>query len=94
MRVKLPLWIRLTSAAIAAVLLPGILKILLQAELSWPLLVALVLGKVGLSAVSLHLRGSYARALNLLSILYSVGFAAVVLTGVLISPYSAYGIWF
>jgi transglutaminase-like putative cysteine protease len=94
MKVRLPLWGRIIPAAIAAVLLPGILKILLQAELSWPLLVTLVLGKIVLSAVSLYLRGSYARAFALLSTLYSVCFAVIVLAGILISPYSAYGIWF
>ena len=81
-------------AAVTAALVPGILKILLRAELSWPLLVALALGTTGLSVVSLSTRGSYAGAFRLLSTLYSIGFAAVVLTGILISPYSAYGIWF
>jgi transglutaminase-like putative cysteine protease len=91
---RLPPWARIVLAAIAAVLLPGILKILLRAELSWPLLLALALGKIALSAVSIYARGLVARAFRLLSTLYTVGFAAVVLTGILISPYSAYGIWF
>ena len=94
MRAKFPGWAQIVLSCIAAVLLPGILKILLRAELSWPLLVALGLGKILLAALSLHLRGLLARALNLLSTLYSVSFAAIVLAGVLISPYSAYGIWF
>ena len=94
MTVRLPVWARIIFACTAALLFPGILKILLRADLAWPLLIALVLGKIGLSAFSLHLRGLYARAFKLLSILYSLGFATVVLAGVLISPYSAYGIWF
>jgi len=91
---KLPLWARTILATVAAVLFPGILKILLRAELSWPLLLALVLVKIVLSVTSIHLRGFPGRVFRLLSALYSVGFAAVVLAGILISPYSAYGIWF
>jgi transglutaminase-like putative cysteine protease len=91
---KLPPWARIILAAIAAVLLPGVLKIILRAELSWPLLLALVLGKIALSSVSIYARGFVARTFRLFSSLYTVGFAAVVLTGILISPYSAYGIWF
>jgi len=91
---KIPLWVRIILAVIAAVLFPGILKLLLRAELSWPLLAALVLGKIVLYVASIRLRGFSARAFRLLSSLYTVGFAAVVLTGILISPYSAYGIWF
>ena len=94
MSVKLSFWARILLAAATAVLIPGILKILLRAELSWPLLFALVLGKIALSAASLSARGYYARTFRLLSILYSVCFTVVVLAGILISPYSAYGIWF
>ena len=40
MSVKLSFWARILLAAVTAVLVPGILKILLRAELSWPLLFA------------------------------------------------------
>jgi len=91
---RLPRWARIILAAIAALLLPAILKILLRAELSWPLLLALALGKIALFAVSMYTRGVYARVFRRLSTVYTVAFAAVTLTGILISPYSAYGIWF
>ncbi|UCF98070.1 MAG: transglutaminase domain-containing protein [Spirochaetaceae bacterium] len=91
---KLSFWIRAVLAAVAAVLLPVILKLILRAELSWILLVLLVFGKIALAIPSARLRGLPARACRILSILYTLGFAAVVLTGILITPYSAYGIWF
>jgi transglutaminase-like putative cysteine protease len=82
------------SAGIAAVLLPGALKLLLRAGLSWPVLVGLTLGKIALCAASIRLRGASRGLLRALSMLYSVGFSLAVLAGVLITPYSAYRIWF
>ncbi|MBN2553728.1 MAG: transglutaminase domain-containing protein, partial [Spirochaetales bacterium] len=94
MRDRLPIWARIIVASAAAVLLPGILKILLDADLSWTLLLILVLGAVALSVPSHLLRGTQARLFRLLPALYTAVFAAVVLTGILITPYSAYAIWF
>jgi transglutaminase-like putative cysteine protease len=91
---RLPVWLRILLAAVIAALLPAALKLLLRPELSWPLLLALVWAKIALSVFSTRLSGIPPRIFRALSSLYTVGFAATVLTGILITPYSAYGIWF
>jgi transglutaminase-like putative cysteine protease len=91
---KLPRWVEIVLACIVAVLFPGILKLLLGPELSWLLLFVLVWGKIVLAVLSTQLPGIPGRAFRILSTLYTVGLASVVLTGILITPYSAYGIWF
>ena len=91
---KLPRWVEIVLACFAAALLPAILKLLLGPELSWLLLIALVLGKIILGLLSTQLPGIPGRAFRILSTLYTIGLASAVLTGILITPYSAYGIWF
>ncbi len=91
---KLPRWMKIVLACIVAVLLPGILKLLIRPELSWLLLFVLVLGKIVLAVLSTRLAGIPGLTFRILSSLYTVGLASVVLTGILITPYSAYGIWF
>jgi transglutaminase-like putative cysteine protease len=81
-------------ACVVAVMLPGILKLLIRPELSWLLLFVLVLTKIVLAVLTTRLTGIPGQAFRILSALYTVGLAAVVLTGILITPYSAYGIWF
>ena len=91
---KLPRWVEIVLACFAAALLPAILKLLIRPELSWLLLIALVSGKIILGLLSTQLPGIPGRAFRILSTLYTIGLASVVLTGILITPYSAYGIWF
>ncbi len=91
---KLPRWVEIVLACFAAALLPAILKLLLGPELSWLLLIAFVLGKIILGLLSTQLPGIPGRAFRILSTLYTIGLASAVLTGILITPYSAYGIWF
>lgn len=91
---KLPRWLQILLACVTAVLLPGILKLLIRPELSWLFLFVLVLGKIVLAVLSTQLSGIPGRAFRILSVLYTVGLAAAALTGILITPYSAYGIWF
>jgi transglutaminase-like putative cysteine protease len=94
MDVRLPLWIRTILAAGVSMAVPAIFKIILAAGLSWPLLTALVFGKILLTFLSLYLHGPLSRIFRILSALYTVIFTATVLAGILISPYSAYAIWF
>jgi transglutaminase-like putative cysteine protease len=75
-------------------LLPGLLKLLIGPELSWLFLFVLVLAKIVLAVLSTQLTGIPGQAFRILSALYTVGLATVALTGILITPYSAYGIWF
>ena len=91
---KLPRWLQILLACLAAVLLPGILKLLIRPELSWLFLSVLVLGKIVLAVLSTQLTGIPGQAFRILSVLYTVGLAAAALTGILITPDSAYGIWF
>jgi len=91
---RLPRWAEIVLAFLVAALLPAILQLLIRPEMSWLLLIVLVWGKIILGLLSTQLPGIPGRAFRILSTLYTIGLASVVLTGILITPYSAYGIWF
>ena len=94
MRAKAGDWILYGISTLGAVLFPAALKILLRAEISWLFVPAPVLAKMLLSAAALESRPPWPLPLRIASALYSACFAAVILAGVLITPYSAYAIWF
>lgn len=91
---KLPRWAEIVLACLVAALLPAILKLLIRPELSWLLLFVLVWGKIILAVLSTQLTGIRGQAFRILATLFTIGLASGVLTGILITPYSAYGIWF
>lgn len=82
------------SVFLLGALLPAVLKVFLRAGLSWLLLAVLLGVKIAASMLAARLPEAPARTIRLLSTLYTTALAAAVLTGILITPYSAYGIWF
>jgi transglutaminase-like putative cysteine protease len=84
----------LPLAAVFASALPVALKLLLNAGLPWTLLACGIGVKIGLAATAARTEGRLGSSFRALSALFSLLLAAAVLTGILITPYSAYAIWF
>ena len=96
---KLRLPGRAILAGVAALALPAMLELVTRADLSWALLAILallpvLLAAAGCSKVICSRALVFPHTLRALSATYTFVFAAVVLAGVLITPYSAYGVWF
>jgi len=87
-------WPKIAIAFLGAALLPAVLKVLVHAELSWFLLGGVVAVKVVLSVLAIVLSNHPGRVFRFVSSLYTISLGVVVLTGILITPYSAYGFWF
>ena len=75
-------------------LLPALLKVALRADLPWPLLAGIVGLKTAAALLAVRAPARPAAVCRLLSPALTLLLAAAVLTGILITPYAAYRVWF
>jgi transglutaminase-like putative cysteine protease len=86
--------LNIAVACLLALPLPVALKLVFGAPLAWPWLTGLLAAKLSLSVAACRGSGRLRLLFTGLSALYSLVLGLFVLAGVLITPYSAYEIWF